>query len=374
MRLPSNPAPIRSQKEVRAAVDEALGAGVGLSIEEAAARLGHVERVEWLLGELLFSLLDHGLHRWVQGFASPGGFDGPRHLAALIEAGRAIDPALTDLLRWVVERGRMDRDGLSGVALITPIPEVALGGWEGVPSWVRRMVEGWPAEVDPLALPEAAPFSRTTTHAQPGTTHFPSVAIGFTGAGAACAVQCKAELGAVRETVLHALFRAGADDEALDGCFQMLGSADRQLPERLAEWVLFDGDGGDAARFEALRVELFPRSALERLLGRDALPFPALALLPLEALEPFREAVRGEGAVDLTPRDGRDLLQMARAALRQDPDLVFVASSHLVEGASELLTQTLLTGHQVVLFGESAATAALEQQLVGFGVPVLRPA
>ncbi|RPH43655.1 MAG: hypothetical protein EHM91_08605, partial [Planctomycetota bacterium] len=107
---PSTPA-IRDPKSLRERVDAKLGAGTGISPSQARALLSPAERMEWALGECLFSMLDRRFHIWVQGWCLGGPVDGPAVVAAIAEAARPLDGVVADLLRWTSLRGVWARTG-----------------------------------------------------------------------------------------------------------------------------------------------------------------------------------------------------------------------------------------------------------------------
>ncbi|HEY0880933.1 MAG TPA: hypothetical protein VGD87_05355, partial [Archangium sp.] len=141
------PKPVRTYEEVREAIDSKLGSGVGLSAEAAARQLAPEEHVVWALDNLLACLFDFRLHLWDQGFAQRG-YDGPRQIAALAQAGREVDPVVADLLLWTVEWVRT-----RGVPLSSLVPELWIEQASPARHFLLQVAARWPASLALEAVP-----------------------------------------------------------------------------------------------------------------------------------------------------------------------------------------------------------------------------
>jgi hypothetical protein len=361
-------APLRDQADVRRSVDEKLGDGGGLSLEQACAKLNAVERVEWIMGELLVSMLDKKLHIWVQGWCSGGAPDGPAAVARIVEAGRRLDPIVADLARWTAFRAASRPGGL-----FTVVPEVWNGHWTGVvPPFMKALVARWPEGVDPLTLPEPPAWSRAVVAPRAEGARYPEVRVGLTDAAKNCALTAPANSELAAEVVAFALWQGGASDEELDAYYEELGGSGDRLPELFARWVAIDGGEADAATLARLRAAYHPRHPLEIETGVEKLKWPALVLLPAERLEPVAAALAQARTVRLRPTADISFVDYARAALRQDPDILLVDARDATEAGAELLVAALQTGHVVAVCGTSPAVEALEAEARRGGVEVVR--
>jgi hypothetical protein len=364
---PASP-PLRDQADVRRSVDEKLGAGVGLSTDEACAKLTAVERVEWIVGELLVSMLDKKLHIWVQGWCSGGALDGPAAVARIAEAGRALDPVVADMARWTAFRAESRPGGL-----FTVVPEVWNGHWTGVvPPFMKALVARWPEGLDPLTLPEPPPWSRPVVAPAAAEPRYPGVRVGLTDAAKDCALTAPAEPDLAVEVVAFALWRGGAPDEELDAFYEELGRSGDRLPELFARWIAVDGVAADAAKLERLRALYHPRHPLELETGVDKLRWPSLVLLSAERLEPVAAALADARTVRLQPTAERSFDACVRSALRVDPDVLLADARDVTESCAPALLTALQTGHVVALCGASAGADALEKAARLGGVDVVR--
>jgi hypothetical protein len=352
-RLDPASAPLRSPPDVRASVDLKLGYGQGLGVDEACALLTPVERVEWMLGELLISLFDRRFHIWVQSFAE-GAADWPARYRSVLEVAEALAPGTVAPVRWAVERGAQVRAGTGGVALFSFEAEVCLGQWEGVKPWLEATVARWPEDLDPCALAAATARPRRIEAPRAAGPKYPQARVGYSPRGTACPWQAQPNRDSVVEVTCAAAWKAGASDAALAELFQALGAAREQLPEVCAAWVSFDGDGGDAARFQALREQLFPRHPLAQYFGIERLEFPFLGLVAeVDFAALSQRLAEAAPFLWLGDRPAISVEQELLSALRQDPDGLCLHASHLTADVETLLLRTLETGHAVLLGGTS---------------------
>ena len=329
-----NLTPLREPRVLRERVDAKLGAGTGTSLAEARDLLSPAERVEWALGECLFSMKDRRFHIWVQGWCLEGPVDGPAVVAAIAEAARPVDGVVADLLRWTANRGVWARTGERKEALFNVVPEVWLGAWERVVPFVHAVASCWPEDVDPFALPAPPPWTRPTSQKKI-RMEFPSL----TPDG-------------ILESAAHALWAGGASEDDLDEFFREAG---QDLLAAVVKRIQLD-----AKEVEAVKLALNPPDVLALALGLEKLKFPSLLLVkPEREAEILALAERYNHAVVRPP-----FAQGARSALRMDPDLVIGWSRDVAAGDVDILMTTLETGHAVLLFGRHAELEARAAHLI----------
>jgi hypothetical protein len=325
-----------------------------------------------MLGELLVSLLDRRFHLWIQTFAQ-GVADWPARYLSVLEVAEALAPETVATLRWAVDRGAQVRAGTAGVALFSFEPEVCLAQWGGVKAWLEATVSRWPESLDPCALPPAMARPRALVAPRDTGPKFPHAAVGYSAAGAACPWQAQPQLDSVVEVTCAAVWKAGASDELLSELFRALSDAAEQVPEVCAAWVSFDGDGGDPARLQALRAQLFPRHPLARYFEVERLGFPTLGVVAEEDFATLSEGLAQEARfLPVGRRPDVTVLVELRAALRQDPDGLCLHAGHLTGEVEELLLRTMETGHAVVLGGGSERLEAFVARAREQALPVLR--
>jgi hypothetical protein len=373
------PKAVRSQPNVRAAVDRKLDLETARPADQAKNALLPAERVEWLFGELLVSLLDRRFHLWVQR-ASEETLDLAAALAAILEQARSIDPQTAELLRWIVERGRSARAGTPKDGLVSLVPEVALGAWEEIRAFHRRVVEHWPDGEDPFALPAPANFHRQTS-ADRRRVSLPIPREGDEGTA-------PLDPQALVERLFFELWRAGADDDTLDAAFSELAWQRETFPEFLVRWADVDGGQPAGAELEALRARLFPATGLAAAFGVSELPFPGLGLVAADIdRERFEEdavhyvrahlairAAHSEDASEGRP-EHQDFASAFRAGLRRDPDVLIVSAGDVDEDGASLLAHALTLGMFVLIFEPPGvattphqAAKRLEASLAALGV------
>lgn len=320
---PSSPE-LRDPGSLRGRVDARLGHGSGMSFAEARDLLSPAERMEWALGECLFAMLDRRFHIWVQGWCLDGPVDGPAVIAAIAEAARPLDPVVADLLRWTSNRGVWARTGERPDALFTVVPEVWHGAWDRVVPFTKALSARWPEDADPFSMPAPAPWVRSMSPARPKLVFL--------------------DASTVLESTAHALWAAGASEDALDEFYRDAG---RDLAAAVSARV-----DCDAAALHAL---LNPRDPLTDALGIDKIAFPSLHVVaPDREGEILRAAERWNHVVLRPPfRDS------ARAALRRDPDLLIGWTRDLAPGDVEMLRNILETGHAALFFGTREALSGI---------------
>ncbi|HVE42004.1 MAG TPA: hypothetical protein VNM14_19065 [Planctomycetota bacterium] len=344
---------LRGPRELRERVDAKLGSGTGITMAEARDRLSPAERVEWVLGECLVTMLDRRFHLWVQGWCLDLAMDGPAAIAAVAEAARPLNPLVADLLRWTSLRGVWARTGERKEALINVVPEVWLGAWDGVPAFMAALASRWPEDADPFALPAPAPWSRAQRPSS-GSPRYPGVRPSWGK---------EPRPDTVLETACHALWAGGATEDDLDAFFfEMRG----ELVPVLARWV-----GSDPAELEALNVALHPPDPLAIALGIEKMSFPMLAVRPADREAEFLAAAAAYHHVVLDVTPERSFAQAARSALRMDPDLVVARANDVGENDAPMLLTTLETGHAVLILGESPSIADLKERAAAMGIRLL---
>jgi hypothetical protein len=343
---------LRGPRELRERVDGKLGHGSGMTMLEARDLLSPAERVEWALGECLFSMLDRRFHIWVQGWCLDRGVDGPAAVAAIAEETRSIDAVVADLLRWTSLRGVWARTGERKEALSNVVPEVWLGAWHRVKPYVEAVASRWPDDLDPFAMPAPAPWSRRVVAAA-GTPRYPAIRPDW---GAEPTIET------VVETAAHALWAGGASEDDLDE-FNRVASGDR-LPDMLAEWVAVD-----ESVLGPLRLALHPPDLLAKELGVSKIVFPSLIVRPPDQEHRLIDAAKQYRTVVLAVTLERGFADAARLALRQDPDLVIARAGDIGPDDVDIMITILETGHVVLLLGEAPG---LVDRAKGAGIPLLR--
>lgn len=320
---PSSPE-LRDPKSLRQRVDAKLGAGSGMSFAEARDLLSPAERVEWALGECLFSMMDRRFHLWVQGWCLDGPVDGPAVIAAIAEVTRPLDGVIADLLRWTAQRGVWARTGERPDALFTVVPEVWHGAWDRVVPYMKAVQSRWPEDLDPFALPAPPAWSRSTSFRKPRLVFL--------------------DAGTVLESTAHALWASGASEDELDDFYRDAGSDLTQAVVRRIDC--------DAAALHAL---MHPVDPLAKALGIEKIAFPSLHVVPTDREgEILRAAESWNHVVVRAPfKDG------ARSALRRDPDLIVAWTRDLEPGDVEMVRTILETGHAMLFFGTRDALAGI---------------
>lgn len=316
--------PVRSAQAVQDAIH----------CKPAGERLTPVESAIHSLEQLFGSLFKFSLHRWHQRYP-----EGPHVIAAIAEAAREADPLIADLLRWTAQWVTT-----RGVAMASVVPELWAVHEPAARRFLLDVAARWPEALDPDSLSAPLQFQRPVLVGQ--------LAVGFTPAGAACAVQCAVDAQSregVFRTVLGALWNAGAADQVIEDLYGAYFKPGADEVEVVCRFISFDGDGGDAARKGSLRRLVHPVSTLAQWLGVGAVPLPALIrvkrLEELEGLLDDWRTVRCEGPV---------LDSSLRMALRADPDALVVDATLLQPGDEKLLLNALFTGHMVIAAGASA--------------------
>lgn len=357
------PNPVRSRAEVRAAVDEKLGGGMGMSPLEAWKRLSNVERVEWVLGELWFGVNGARFHLWIQGQVERD-FDGPRYVAAI---GRLIEPEdgeVGALMRWTAERGRAVRMGKRGEALFSVVPLVWEPALERVGDAFKDVVERWPDGLALADLDAGEPHVRSPA-APPASegVRYPGCAVGFT-ADASERCEWRAERPDVAlETALFALWRHGASDAELEELAEQVSQPGLTLGETLAAWVDFDGAGAPPS---ADTLAAFARSLdpVAGILGIESSREPFLHRVRSERLDELAEKLKPYGGMRVQPTVEATFLIQARRALRVDPYLLLLDSADVrTDEEVSLVCTVIWTGVSVVMGGDSEGAKAVLKKL-----------
>ncbi len=355
--------PGRTYDAVRARIDAGLGGGQ-MSAGVAAALLHGADQAVWALDNLLSCVFDDRFHIWDQGFVQAD-LDGPRLISAIAESAREVNPLIADLLRWTARWPRT-----RGVALVSVVPELWHRHAEAARAFLFEVAARWPDAIDPLELAEPPPWVRAELTPAPDEPRFPTVAVGFTPQGAGCAVQCQCASmppAQIFGCIVFALWQAGVPDEALEAFWHEHFERGADQVAVLCRYVSFDGDGGDAARKQILRVALDPPHPLQIWLEVDHLPSPAVVWLPAGALDEVARRLGGWRGVAI---DATDVSASTRRALRQDPDVLLVPGNALTDADRMLLLTAVMTGHTLAIAGETDATRQLMAEIAATGVAV----
>lgn len=325
---------LRDPRSLRERVDARLGHGTGLSLAEARDLLSPAERMEWALGECLFSMMDRRFHLWVQGWCLHGPVDGPAAVAAIAEAARPLDGVVADLLRWTSQRGVWARTGERPDALFTVVPEVWHGAWDRVVPFTKALSSRWPEDADPFALPAPTPWKRPAAAGRPRLVFLDG--------------------GTVLESAAHALWAAGASEDDLDEFYREAGN---DLAAAVTKRV-----DCDAAALNAL---LHPADPLATALGVGKIEFPSVHVVAPEREGEILRAAESWNHVVLRP----PLKTSARSALRRDPDLLIAWTRDVTPDDLEMITTILQTGHAMLFFGRRDALDGLPASYFGGDAP-----
>lgn len=356
MLLDPDAAPLRDRMVVRERLDARIGLGSGMSVDDVWDALDPVERVEWMLGELLVCVRDNAHHIWIQHFALPerSATDWPARYDVIAEAGRALDPELADLLRWTSARAACVRAGgeepMSGV-----VPAAWAAAWEGVPAWARGIVERWPEGLDPVG--SAPAWHRAAVPPAVQEPFFPGARVHWEEGMATSPTD-------LVDRASLALWRAGADDETLNAAYEDLAVYPDALPEALARWVVL-GDG-DPALLEPLRRALDP---VARVLGIETTRETYVVFVPREELpriETQLECDRLRASPEAT------LMERARRATRMGVGALLVDAEDVRNDDLDGMFQLAACGVLWVLGGSTPVTDAWVAQLRSAGLNVAR--
>lgn len=348
--------PLRSYESVRERINSILGEG-RCSVDEAARRLSPVERVTWALDELYAAMCRQSFHLWDQSWVERD-FDGPGLVSRIAVAARELEPLASDLFQWTARWARE-----RGIPLISMVPEVWPDGLDAGESFIRAVAERWPEELEPQSLPEPPRWSRPLLAPSTGSVRYPDVSIGFTPQGSGCPVQLLTEASSHRiaSRVLFALWSAGVSDAELAAFHREYGNASKREPEVLSSWVLFDGDGGDAARREALRERLHPQHPIAKWMGVAELDWPVFLLVDEEDLDVLQPHLSRPELERHRPSPERSFTQWLRSMLRMDPDWLMLSASELDADGARMLLEASLTGHSVIVGGDGAGVERLRE-------------
>ncbi|MGE0494859.1 MAG: ATPase, T2SS/T4P/T4SS family [Vulcanimicrobiota bacterium] len=317
---------VRTHQSVRDAVDQKLGYGSGLTHHQAWAKLDNVEKVAWLLGELLISLLDHRLHIWHQNLSGP---EWDPIYEGLAEIGRPLGEETADLLRWTIQNAQR------GVAMTSVIPCVWSVAWN--PGWTYSLVERWDENLSPESL-KAPPFTRATVAPAAGRPRYPDCRL-------VVAELPQLTIGDLIETTSYNLWKAGASDQELDDFFAGVSRRPSGICQSLGEWVHFEGDAQVVAR------QLDP---LATALGLDSSEHEFCALTPVGTLDQLEARLANFNAVRLRLEAGETMGQKIRSALRMGVDLILLRAEDVRDQEEwDYLLQAALTGHILIIEGEA---------------------
>jgi hypothetical protein len=355
---------VRSYESVRERIDSLLGQG-HCSVDEAARRLSPVERVTWALDELYAAMCRQTFHLWDQSWVE-GDFDGPGLVSRIAVAARELEPLASDLFQWTA---RWAREG--SIPLVSLVPDVWLDGLDAGEAFIRAVAERWPEDLEPQSLPEPPRWSRPLLAPSTGPVRYPDVCIGVTPQGAGCPVQLPAQASSqgIAARVLFTLWRAGVSDAELADFSREYGEAPKREPEVLSRWVLFDGDGGDDARREALRERLHPQHPIAKWMGVAEFDWPLFLLVEEEDLDVLQPHLSQPELERHQPTPDVPLTQWLRAMLRMDPDWLMVSASGLDPDGARMILQASLTGHSVIVGGDGPGVEHLRAAFLEAQIP-----
>lgn len=326
-------------------------------------------------------VFQNGLSGWVgNGYAKKGEH---RVLAALTRMHAGLDPDMASVLfhafQQIEQHGAGDPessglpDHLDTLLWERPLRRLKFG---------LAVAARWDANADPFELPPPqwepprVPLAPTLG----GPVRYPGVAVGLTAQGAHLDVRMESfdtfDAVSVAGAVVRGLWRAGVTDGELRRFLEDAESDRKHLGEVCARWISFDGDGGDAMRFQLIHDGLFPPDPL-RPWFPQVKDWHGLFLLPEGATERVAQALK---QVNYRPLNESvaELPDRIRATLRWDPDVIGVLRGDTLSAvdtqAFELLLKASLTGHRVIVFGlRDAAKQELRHQAARFQAVVYEP-
>jgi hypothetical protein len=316
-----------------------------------------IERVEWLLSELVTAMFDRTFHLWVQDYALEEEPDFLQALAVIAEVARPVQPRVADLVRWTVQRGLDARDECRPETLYSVVPEIWVGTWDAVAPFLDATVERWPKALDPFAAPKPPAWKRKAIAPAKKAPRFPKATVKA------------AEAATMMPAAFFALWEAGASDDALDTFFEKTETV--QIADLLLKWLRVEGDPKPAALQEAL----YPPHPLEREVGGTvSLGRPNLILLPADRLEPMTPGLlRAFRGVRLQIDPKRSFEQNVQAALNEvSPNLMLLDARDLTPKAEATVVELLQLSKVVVVCGGGERVDSLERAATQQKIPVLR--
>jgi len=307
----------------------------------------------------------NGISGWVgNGYTQRGEH---RVLAELTRMHAELDPDMASVLletfqqveRCAGEPGALPRH-LDTLLWERPLRRVRFG---------LAVAGRWDAQVDPFSLTHQWAPPRPTLAPMEGPVRYPAVAVGLTERGAHLDVRMENfdtfDSVNVRGAVARGLWRAGATDEELERFLSESDEDRKNLGEVCARWICFDGDGGDAARFQRIREVLYPPDPFLTWFP-ETKEWHGLFSLPKDFIGRVEQSLKQANYQGLK-QPAAELRDALRASLRWDPDAIGVLQGETLSPADvdvfELLVKAALTGHRVIVFGLSdAARQALQAQ------------
>lgn len=311
----------------------------------------------------------NGISGWVgNGYAKHGE---PRVLAALTRMHAELDPDMASVLLEAFhqaelckgEPGALPRH-LDSLLWERPLRRVQFG---------LAVAARWDAEADPFTLTHQWDSPRTSLAPVDGPVRYPSVAVGLTERGANLEVRMEGfdtfDYLSITGSVTRGLWRAGAQAEELERFLREADADRKHLGEVCARWISFDGDGGDATRFQHIRDTLYPPDPLLAWFP-EVKDWHGLFSLPKDFIERVRLKMKDVNQRELD-QPAAELRDALRSALRWDPDAISVLRGESLSPADgdvfQLLVEAGLTGHRIIVFGLSdAARQAFQAQASRF--------
>lgn len=361
------PSPARHRDDVRSQIDQKVGTASGMRVVDVYTQLTNPEKVEWLLGELLVSFLDHRLHIWHQHFCpKESSTDETAWLElyhGLAGMARSVNPEIAELFSWTLQN--VER----GVALSSVIPYVWSYNWEPVARWSRELVERWPEDLEPCELSSEWRHERELISPDPDHPRFPNCNVAFTSHAQSCAYSVK-EL--TREHIVEAcsygLWKSGASDALLDEFYFSLSGSPADFVLNIQGWVDIDGHGSHPERISEIIKALSP---LETLLGVESLQQPLVRVINPDRKQEFETALASFYTSTITAASEHTINQQLRSALRMDPEIIYFTADEIQdENDWELFLQAALTGHILVVVGENEDSNRWSEKLEAVGIVV----
>jgi hypothetical protein len=261
---------VRSRTALAARVEEKLKASTGPA--DVLARLDPPECVAWLLDRVFRQLRDESFYLRSNTFADTP-VDLPAFLGAVADVSQPVDGLVAELLRWTAHRVTLhlqptdwSRRPVEDSLKATFVPDVWHHVFERVDPFFTAVVERWPEDLDPLRHPASPYVPRPLLPPTDGACRYPSVAVGFTAAGAHCAVRCAEPPTWTKTTssVVFALWQAGVSDTEQHEFMCDFEESDPNFFDLVSRWVRVDGAAADPLMNGRLTKEILRPPLLRR--------------------------------------------------------------------------------------------------------------
>ncbi|MEO0811293.1 MAG: hypothetical protein AAFY60_00425 [Myxococcota bacterium] len=287
----------------------------------------------WLTDELL-SHMDGSMHLMSQHLINHEveRFDGPGLLAAFGSAVAAFDLEACRYCQWVAQRAQRHARADENESFVSVTNAVGRVLWPQMRDACVALLERMPQD---YSLEPHKPMERQVFLAAPATPYYPNVRLDPT---------TQPEASQLIDRTVTALWKAGADDDALERCEQTLRESGPSLLEAIEDWLVFKPALSDR---EAVRASLFPPDPLEQFLGFE--PTGGLVQIDEARFEEACGALRPHGYL---PCCGEQM--KLRVAVRSDPAGIILKAVDCTDTDSQLVSQLLEMGYLILCCGEGS--------------------